>query len=349
MIRTQPSFRLAALAERFGLELHGDGDHEVRGVGTLSHAESHELSFLSNRSYRRQLRDTRAGCVVLGPEDRDICPVSCLVADDPYVAYARIAELFAWKRTIEPGVHPSAVVHASAQIGDGAAIGANAVVEASAEIGAGCQVGPGCYIGAGVQLGESCVLHANVTVCDLVRIGKRVIIHPGAVIGADGFGLAFDSGQWRKVPQLGSVVIGDDCEIGANTAIDRGAIEDTTLGNDVRVDNLVQIGHNVVIGDHSAIAGCTGIAGSTRIGRNCLLGGGVGILGHIEIADGVTVGGMSAVNRGIDEAGSTWSSAVPARPIREWQRVQVHLRKLDDIASRIRALESKLGKNTDHE
>jgi UDP-3-O-[3-hydroxymyristoyl] glucosamine N-acyltransferase len=204
-------------------------------------------------------------------------------------------------------------------------------------------------IGAACRLGEGCRLEANVTLVEGVTLGARVIVHPGAVIGADGFGLASAGDGWEKVPQLGSVVIGDDCEIGANTAIDRGAIEDTVLGNDVRLDNLVQIGHNVEIGDHTAIAGCSAVAGSARIGRRCLIGGAVGILGHIEIADGVTISAMSAVSRSISEQGSVWASALPARPLREWQRNQTHLRKLEQLVNRIRELEKQAGKPENNE
>ncbi|MBT8062633.1 MAG: UDP-3-O-(3-hydroxymyristoyl)glucosamine N-acyltransferase [Gammaproteobacteria bacterium] len=349
MDRRKTPIRLAELADRFKLEIIGNGDQLISGVGTLGGAGPEQLSFLSNRSYRRLLKGTKAGAVVLGRDDSAHCPVNCLVSDNPYVSYSKIAELFAWRRPFKPGIHPSACVAESAKIGPDAAIGPQVIVEEDVEIGAGCEIGAGTFIGAGSVIGASCVLAANVTLCDHVTLGERVLIHPGAVIGADGFGLAFDKDHWQKVPQIGNVVIGDDCEIGANTAIDRGAIEDTRLGNDVRVDNLVQIGHNVIIGDHTAIAGCTGIAGSTRIGNNCLLGGGVGILGHIEIVDNVTISGMSAVNRSVTEEGSVWASAVPARPLREWQRNQTHLRKLDQIVNRIRELESNAENSKENE
>jgi len=349
MDRSKTPIRLAELADRFELELIGNGDQEITGVGTLRGAGPDQLSFLSNRSYRRLLEHTSAGAVVLGKDDSQHCPANCLVSTNPYVSYSKIAELFAWRRPFKVGIHPSASVAESAKIEPDVAIGPMVVIEDGVEIGPGCEIGAGTFVGAFSVLGSSCVIGANVTLCDHVSLGKRVLIHPGAVIGADGFGLAFDGDHWQKVPQLGNVVIGDDCEIGANTAIDRGAIEDTRLGNDVRVDNLVQIGHNVVIGDHTAIAGCSGIAGSTRIGRNCLLGGGVGMLGHIEVADNVTIGGMSAVNRSITEPGSVFSSAVPARPVREWQRILTHLRKLDQIVNRIRELESIAENSKDHE
>ncbi|NND45337.1 MAG: UDP-3-O-(3-hydroxymyristoyl)glucosamine N-acyltransferase [Xanthomonadales bacterium] len=349
-MRSQPPrFSLAEIADRFDLELRGDGEHAVTGVGTLERGGPDELGFFANRSYMRQLRDTNAGAVIVSRKDAEHCPVNALLAADPYVAYARVAALFDTRSRSSAGVHPSAVVDPDAKLGKGVHVGANAVVGVGAVIGDGCHIGPGCVLGAQCRLGRDCRLEANVTLSEGVTLGQRVLIHPGAVIGADGFGLAFAEDHWEKVPQLGSVVIGDDCEIGANTAIDRGAIEDTVLGNDVRLDNLVQVGHNVEIGDHTAIAGCTAIAGSVRIGRGCLIGGGVGILGHISIADRVVISAMSAVNRDITEAGSTWASGLPARPLREWQRNQTHLRKLDQIVGRIRELEKRAGKPQDHD
>jgi UDP-3-O-[3-hydroxymyristoyl] glucosamine N-acyltransferase len=341
MTRKSTSYRLAELSERFDLQLKGDGAYEVSSVATLQSAGPEQISFLSNRAYRKQLPDTLAGAVILGENDADACPVNYLLSDNPYVSYARIARLFDTRPATNPGVHASAVVDPTAELGEGVHIGANAVIEAGCKIGRGSSIGPCCVVGAGSTVGEGCSFAANVTITHRVTIGKRVIIHPGAVIGADGFGIAFAGDHWEKVPQLGSVVIGDDCEIGANTAIDRGAIEDTVLEEDVRIDNLVQVGHNVHIGAHTAIAGCAGIAGSTHIGRNCLVGGGTGIEGHIVIADGVTVGAMSALQKTITESGGIWGSAVPARPLRLWQRSLAHLNKLDQTIKRIRALEKK--------
>lgn len=344
-----PRFRLAELSDRFGLELKGAADQLVTGVGTLQCAGPQDISFFVNRGYLAQLRGTRAAAVILAGNDATACPVNALLADNPYAAYARVAALFDHRRPPHPGIHASAVVSPSAQLGAAVHVGANAVIGDEAHIGAGSSIGPGSVIGARCTLGAGCRLEANVTLADGVSLGRRVLVHPGAVIGADGFGLAFADDHWEKVPQLGSVVIGDDCEIGANTAIDRGAIEDTVLGNDVRLDNLVQVGHNVEIGDHTAIAGCTAIAGSARIGRRCLIGGAVGILGHIAIADGVTVSAMSAVSRDITEPGSVWASGLPARPLREWQRNQTHLRKLEQLVNRIRELEKQAGKPENNE
>jgi UDP-3-O-[3-hydroxymyristoyl] glucosamine N-acyltransferase len=332
-------FTLAELAERFQLELRGDGTHELTGVGTLSAAAEHDLSFLANSSYRNQLAGTRAGVVILRAEDAAACPVSCLVAADPYLAFARAAQLFDHRPAPEPGIHQRAAVDASAHLGANVSVGAHAVIGANSRIGEGSVIGPGCVIAAESVIGAACRLGPNVTVMDGVKLGDRVIVHPGAVIGADGFGIAFSDDHWEKVPQLGGVSIGDDCEIGANSTIDRGAIEDTVLEADVRIDNLVQVAHNVYIGAHSAIAGCSGIAGSARIGRYVLVGGHCGIAGHIEIADRVTVAAQSAVMKSITEAGATWSSLLSARPIRNWQRSVAQLNRLDGLVKKVRSLE----------
>jgi UDP-3-O-[3-hydroxymyristoyl] glucosamine N-acyltransferase len=278
--------RLAELSDRFSLELQGDGDHEITGVGTLGEAGPGEITFLSNRAYRHQLATTNAGAVILKPGDAAGCTANCLISEEPYAGYARVAALFDHRPVVRPGIHPSAVIADSAEIGEQVHVGAHVVVAEGARIGSGCVIGPGCVIGTDCQIDQGCRLEANVTLAEDVKIGKRTIIHPGAVIGADGFGLAFTGNHWEKVPQLGGVKIGNDCEIGSNCAIDRGAIDDTVLEDDVRIDNLVQIGHNVFIGAHTAIAGCTGIAGSASIGRNCLLGGRASVLGHLKVADG---------------------------------------------------------------
>ncbi len=347
MAKESRRIRLAELAERFDQELRGDGSHEVCGVGTLRDAGPDQLSFLSNKAYRKELSATGAGAVVLHPDDADDCPSNCLLSGDPYLAYARIAALFDTRPRARPGIHPAATVDASAVLGAGVHVGAGTVIGADCVIGNGSSIGPGCVIADGSRLGEGCALSPNVTVMDGVTIGQRVIVHSGAVIGSDGFGIAFAGDHWEKVPQLGGVVIGDDCEIGANTCIDRGAIEDTVLEEDVRLDNLVQVGHNVRIGAHTAMAGCAGVAGSTRIGRGCLIGGGVGIVGHIEIADGVTITALSAVSKSITEPNSTWGSTVSARPMRDWQRSLARLNTLDRLTRRVRALEKELGKKAE--
>ena len=347
-----PSTRKHSLSElsgQFGLHLLGDGSRSIDGVGTLASAGPSQVTFLANPSYRKHLPDTRAGAVILKEEDSAACPTNCLVADDPYVAYARMASLFDRRPAVESGVHPTAVIADSARIGSGVSIGAHVVVGEHCTIADGCALGPGVVLEPNCSLDSGCRVCANVVLGHGVRLGKRVLIHPGVVIGADGFGIAFAADHWEKVPQLGTVTIGDDCEIGANTCIDRGAVGDTVLEEDVRIDNLCQIGHNCRIGAHTAIAGTTGIAGSTTIGRYCLIGGGVGISGHLEIADRTTINGRSQVFHSIDETGLTWSSHLPATPVQDWTRNLARLRKLDDLARKVRSIELQLGKHSDHE
>src|SRR5690606_507480 len=240
---------------------------------------------------------------------------------------------------LQPGIHASAVVDPSARIDPQAQVGPFASIGARARIAAGAVLGPGCVVGDDCEVGEGCVLVARVTLVRRVSLGKRVLIHPGAVLGADGFGLAMDAGRWIKVPQQGGVVVGDDCEIGANTTIDRGAIEDTVLGEDVRLDNQIQIGHNVRIGAHTAMAGCAAVAGSATIGSYCLVGGAAGILGHLEICDRVMITAMSLVTHSIREPGE-YSSGVPLMPNREWRRNAARFRQLDTLARRVNARET---------
>ncbi len=339
MLNSQSTYSLSQLAERFSLELKGDPNHLVDGVGTLRGATRSQVSFLANPIYQTDLALSSAGVIVVKQDYRDSCPGHCLVADDPYLAYARIAQLFAPTTQQEVGIHPTAFLHPSVLLGKNVAIGPQAVIEADCEIGDATSIGPGCVIGRGSKLGTGCQLYANVTLYHRTQLGQRVIVHSGAVLGADGFGIAFAKDHWEKVPQLGRVVIGDDCEIGACTTIDRGAIGDTILEEDVRIDNLVQIAHNVYIGAHTAMAAKAGVAGSTRIGRYCLLGGGCGVQGHIEIADRVTIAARSTAYYSIMEAGSTWTSLIPAQPLTEWQRNLSRLRKLDQLARKVFKLE----------
>jgi UDP-3-O-[3-hydroxymyristoyl] glucosamine N-acyltransferase len=327
--------RLDDLARRFGLTLHGDGDVAIEGVGTLAGAGPAQVGFLANPSYRKQLATTGAGAVILRADDVAASPVPCLVAADPYAAFAKVAALFDPPAAVAPGIHPSAVVDPAAHVHPDAAVGPLATIGAGSRIEAGAVVGPGCTIGEDCVVGEGCELVARVTLVRRVRLGRRVRIHPGAVLGADGFGLAMDAGRWLKVPQLGGVVVGDDCEIGANTCIDRGAIEDTELEEDVRLDNLIQVGHNVRIGAHTAMAGCVAVAGSARIGRYCLIGGGAGVVGHIEIADKVRVGAMSLVTHSLTEPGE-YTSGTPIQPAREWRRNAARFKQLDALARKMR-------------
>ena len=338
---------LGQIAARFGLVLRGDPDARVTGVATLKDARPGTISFLSNPRYRRYLADTAATAVVLDEATGADCPVAVLLAANPYAAYARIAAWLHPEPATVAGVHPSAVVDASARIAPSAAIGPHAVIEAGAEIGARAVVGAGSVIGADCVLGADSRLAARVVLYRRVRIGARCLIHSGVVLGADGFGIAQDRDGWVKVPQLGGVRIGDDVEIGANTTIDRGAIDDTVIEDDVKLDNQIQIGHNVRIGAHTAIAGCVGISGSTTIGARCMIGGMAGIAGHLEICDGVAVLGLSMVSRSITTPG-IYSSGLPVSEAGDWRRVVARLRHLDELFDRVRRLE-RPGGRTDPE
>ncbi len=327
--------RASELARQFGLELHGQ-DREVRGVGTLAAAGPQELGFLANPRYREQLAETRAGVVVLREDDVVHCPATALVAVDPYVAFARIAALFETRPARTAGLHSSAVVASDAVVDPTASIGPQVCIDARSRIGARATIGPGCVIGEDCEVGADCTLLSRVTLVTRVRLGSRVLVHPGAVIGADGFGIAMDHGHWIKVPQLGGVVIGDDCEIGANTTIDRGALGDTVLEEDVRLDNQIQVGHNVRIGAHTAMAGCSAVAGSASIGRHCLIGGGAGILGHLEVCDRVVITAMTLVTHSIREPGE-YSSGTPLMDNRSWRRSAARFKQLDTLARRLNA------------
>ncbi|MBS0395077.1 MAG: UDP-3-O-(3-hydroxymyristoyl)glucosamine N-acyltransferase [Proteobacteria bacterium] len=329
---------LGQIAARFGLVLHGDPDLVVESVATLKDARAGQVSFLSNPRYRRFLAETAATAVVVDEASARECRAAALVSPNPYAAYARLAGWLHPEPPAAPGVHPSAVVEPGARIAASAAIGPHAVV------GAGCEIGERAVIGAGSVLGEGCVvgedsrLAPRVVCYRRVRIGRRCLVHSGAVLGADGFGIAQDRDGWVKVPQLGAVRVGDDVEIGANTTIDRGAIDDTVIGDDVKIDNLVQIGHNCRIGAHTAIAGCVGISGSTTIGARCMIGGAAGIAGHLELGDDVVVLGLTMVSRSIQRPG-LYSSGLPAEEAGAWRRTVARLRHLDELFDRVRRLE----------
>jgi len=334
---------VSELAERFGLAFHGEGARVIDGVGTLAGAGPSQLSFLSNSKYGGQLANCRAGVVVLREENLADCPTAALIARDPYVAYAKLAALFERLPSAPPGIHPSAVVSPRARVAPSASIGPCCVIEEDAVIEDGAVLGPHCMVGAGCTVGAQSRLVARVTLVTRVILGKRVLVHPGAVIGSDGFGLAFDRsasehGSWIKLPQLGGVRIGDDCEIGANTTIDRGALDDTVLEEDVRLDNQIQIAHNVHIGAHTAMAGCAAVAGSAKIGRYCMIGGNAGVLGHLELADRVTITAKSLVTHSIREPGE-YSSGVPLQDNRQWRRNAARFKHLDEYVRRLSALE----------
>ncbi|GAB3386303.1 UDP-3-O-(3-hydroxymyristoyl)glucosamine N-acyltransferase [Lysobacter fragariae] len=333
------AFTAAELAQRFGLELKGDAATQVRGVGTLARATAGQLAFLANSKYRGQLADSQASVVVMRADDAATHGGTALVARDPYAAFAKISALFEPLPAREPGIHPSTDIHPDAVVDPTAHIGAFTSIGARSRVDAGAVIGPGCVIGEDCVVGAGSELIARVTLVTRVRLGQRVRLHPGVVIGAAGFGLAMEftdngSGRWLNVPQLGGVVIGDDCEIGANTTIDRGAIEDTVLEEDVRLDNQIQVGHNAFIGAHTAMAGCSAVAGSARIGRYCLVGGGAGVLGHLEICDKVIVTAMSLVTHSIREPGE-YSSGTPLMDNRSWRKSAARFKQLDAMARKL--------------
>jgi UDP-3-O-[3-hydroxymyristoyl] glucosamine N-acyltransferase len=317
------------LAVRFGLTLRGEPTLRVSRVATLSLAGPGTLSFLANSRLRKQLSLSRATAIVVAPADASDCPTAALIAANPHLAYARIATLLHPEPPAVPGIHATASVSADARVAASAAVGPYCVVETGAVIGERVQLAAGCAVLEGATVGDDSRLMPRVTLYPGVRIGERCLLHAGAVIGADGFGFAPDAGTWVKVPQVGGVRIGDDVEIGANTTVDRGAIEDTVIENGVKLDNQIQVGHNVVIGEHTAIAACTGISGSTTLGKRCMIGGMVGFAGHLMIADDVMVTGCSLVSASIRQAGS-YSSGMPTVETRAWRRMVAHLRKFGE-------------------
>jgi UDP-3-O-[3-hydroxymyristoyl] glucosamine N-acyltransferase len=338
---------LGQLAEHVGGRIHGDAGCRIDGVATLQNAKSGDISFLANPRYTKYLATTAASAVIISEAYKAACPANAnaLVVADPYLSYAQIATLLNPPAAMRQGRHPSAVVDDASTIDPSAWIGPQCVIEEGVEIGAGVMLGPGCVIGRDSRIGAGSRLVANVTVCHGSRLGKRVVLHPGVVIGSDGFGLANDGGNWVKVPQLGGVIIGDDVEIGANTTVDRGALDNTIIEDGVKLDNQIQVAHNVYIGAHTAVAGCTGIAGSARIGSRCTIGGGVGIVGHTEIADDVHITGMSFVAHSIRKPG-VYSSGTPLEANREWRRNYARFHQLDDMARRLRQLEAALKDTT---
>ncbi|MBD8186352.1 UDP-3-O-(3-hydroxymyristoyl)glucosamine N-acyltransferase [Pseudomonas viridiflava] len=332
------TIKLGQLAEFLGAMLRGDQDKDINGLATLQEAGPDQMSFLANPQYRKFLIDTQAAAVLLKPADADSFAGDALLVPDPYLAYARISHLFDPKPKAAAGIHPTAVIADDAVVDPAASIGAFAIVESGARIAAQVTVGAHCFIGARCEIGEGGWLAPRVTLYHDVRIGKRVVIQSGAVLGGEGFGFANEKGVWQKIAQIGGVSIGDDVEIGVNTAIDRGALADTRIGNGVKLDNQIQIAHNVQIGDHTAMAACVGISGSTKIGKHCMLAGGVGLVGHIEICDGVFITGMTMVTHSITEPGS-YSSGTAMQPAAEWRKSAARLRKIDDMARRLQKLE----------
>ena len=326
---------LGELAARHSLQWQGEAGTVIEGVCSLAPGKPGRLSFCADPRQRVHLAGSLASAVVLSPKEAAGFTGNALFAPDPALAFAQVAATFDLSGDFTAGVHPAAVVDPMAVIGEGCGIGAGVVIEAGAEIGVHSYIGPHCTIRRGARIGAHSRLEANVYVGLDCTLGDRAHVQPGAVIGARGFGLARAQSGWVEVPQLGRVVIGEDVEIGANTCIDRGALDDTVIEEGVKLDNQIQVAHNVVIGAHTVVAGCTGISGSVTIGRDCLIGGGVGIIGHLSITDRVTISGFTLVTKSITEPG-TYTSGMPFMPHSEWLKNAVHLRHLAEIVKQAR-------------
>ena len=335
------SYRLSEIATRLGGRVLGNAEVRITRIATLDTAQPDQISFLTNSKYRAQLADTRAGAVILSEADADATGLPRIISDNPYAYFARVSALLNPLPEARPGVHSGAVIGAGAVIDASASIAAAAVIGEGVKIGAHSVIGEGCCIGANAVIGSHARLYPRVVIYHDCVIGDNLIAHSGTVIGSDGFGFAIDEGRWIKIPQIGRVVIGNDVEIGANTTIDRGALNDTVIEDGVKLDNQIQIAHNVRIGAHTAIAGCVGIAGSTTIGRHCRIGGSAGILGHLHIADHVEIASFTLIGKSIREAGS-YAGIFPFSKAEDWRKNSVHLRHLNELAGRIKALEQQL-------
>ncbi len=338
------AWTLAQIAEHIGGEVMGDASFLVDSFATLQRAKANQISFLANSKYKKYLAGSQAGAIIIDTKLVLEVPCNAIAVNDAYIAYAKAAALLYPQKQYKGGIDPTACVDKNSNIHSTAFIGPQVVIEADVDIEQGAVIGAACVVKQGVKIGQNTRLSANITLCEDVIIGKNCVLHPGVVIGADGFGIANDNGRWIKVPQVGSVVVGDDVEIGANTTIDRGAIENTIIGNNVKLDNQIQIAHNVIIGDNTVIAGFVGIAGSTQIGKNCIFGGRVTITGHINIVDGVQLTGTTMVTKSITQAGS-YSSGIPAEPTKQWQRNVIRYRQMDALADRVKQLEAQLKNN----
>ena len=326
------------LASRFAGEVRGDPNLEIRAVASLASAGAHDISYLAGKKYYAALGTTGAGAVILTAHDAARFSRTCLIVENPRLCFARVSAFLNPRSPVEPGVHASAFVDERATVAASACIGAYSVVEAGAVIGENVRVGSACYLGKDVHIGQDSWLHARVMIGDGCVVGANCTIHPGVVIGSDGFGYVRDGDRWLKIPQLGRVRIGNDVEIGANSTIDRGALDDTVIDDGAKLDNLTQIAHNVHIGKHTAMAAQVGIAGSTHIGSGCAIGGQAGIIDNLEIADNVQITAGSLVTSSIHHAGA-YSSSLKAQPAGKWKRNVARLSQLDSLAKRLQQLE----------
>ena len=343
----QRSYRLGDIAAYLNAELRGDASSLITGISTLKSAGPGDLAFLSNSKYESQLLSTQAQAVILHADQAESFKGNCLVLEDVYLAYAQISSWFDSAPALQEQIYSSAVIHSTARIAEGVFIGPNVVIEANATIGRGSQIEANSVVGADSSVGQDCKIKANVTIYHGVNIGHRVIIHSGAVVGADGFGFAPDSNSgWQKINQVGGVLIGNDVEIGACSTVDRGAIEDTVVGNGVIIDNHVQIAHNAKVGDNTAMAAYSGLAGSASVGKNCLLAGCAHVVGHVSICDNVQLPAHTLITKDITEAGSYSSASTPLMSTGLWRKNAVRVGQLNDMALRIKELEKSAKKST---
>lgn len=329
------------LARRLGATVIGDGDAEIDHVAPLHRASNGAVSFVANNRYLADLRQSSATAVILKGDLAAHCQGVSIVSGNPYLDYAKVATILHPPEQPSPGRHVSAVIANDVVCGKDVCIGAGASIDTGVSIGDYSTIGPGCRIGPNVRIGQHTRLHANTVIEEGCLIGDHCLLQAGVVIGSDGFGYARDSDRWIHIPQIGNVVIGDHVEIGANTTIDRGALDDTVIESGVILDNQIQVAHNVTIGENTAVAGCVGIAGSAKIGKRCTIGGATTILGHLEIVDDVHINAMSLVSSSIKSAGR-YTSATPVDEVRVWRKNFARFRKLDYIARQVKRLEQYL-------
>ena len=349
MVMKIKKFRLSELVKDLDVTIQGDPECVITGISPVQQAQAGHITFLTNSHYRKYLPATQAAAVILKQEDADECKVNAVISTNPYYTYARIAGYFDVAPCAQHGVHPSAVIGKDCDIHASASIGPNCSIGDGSTIAAEAVIGPNCTIAENVAIGAGSRLDAGVTIYRGVTIGQRCRLASGVVVGSDGFGFANDKGVWHKVPQLGGVEIGDDVEIGANTTIDRGAVENTVIEQGVKLDNLIQVGHNVRIGAHTVIAGCVGIAGSTNIGKYCMIGGASNFAGHLSVADKVIITGMTAVTKSITEPGMYSSGIVGAVPNHEFLKNNARFHRLENLMQRVKSLETTLKAMTERE
>lgn len=334
-------FSLNDISNKFGGSVHGDGTVKIDGVSSLGNAITGKLGFIADKKYQALLLITKASALIVNEENAGVSALPQIITKNPYAYFAKVAHLFSENNTFEASIHPSAIIDETAKLHESVQIGAGVIIESKVVIDQGAIVASGCVLGRNSRIGAHSKLESNVVIYHDVVIGEACVIASGTVVGADGFGYAEENGQWIKIPQIGRVIIGNSVEIGANTTIDRGALDDTVIEDGVKLDNLIQIGHNCTIGAHTVIAGCVGVAGSAKIGRYCKIGGAAMILGHLEIADGVTISPGSMITRSIVRA-DKYTAVMPFQTHTEWLKTAAHIRRLDKMAKKIEHLEHLL-------